>query len=352
MLTLAGGIACAGLRVDLVVGKAEGDFAEQVPGNVRVFDLDAPRVLATLPRLAHYLRRQRPDVLYSALDHANMIAICARILSRSRARVFVSVRNTLSVKVRGSHSRREQLLPAFARHVYPLADGIVAVSEGVRRDLVQHIGLSPHLVRVMPNPVVTPQLLELAGHDPGHAWFEPGEPPVILAAGRLTPQKGFRTLLHAFDRVRQRHPCRLVILGEGPERDALETMVQRLGLEGCCDLHGFTSNPFAYMRRARLFVLSSAWEGLPGVLIQAMACGTAVLSTDCPSGPREILDGGRLGTLVPVADPEALAQAMIRALQTPPDSAALIARAQDFSLDTVVRKHLGYLGLGPSRSSI
>ena len=350
MLTLAGGIASAGLRVDLIVGKAAGHFIAQVPGNVSVFDLDAPRVLASLPRLVGYLRRERPDVLYSALDHANVIAICARFLSRSRARVFVSVRNTLSAKVLGSRSRREQLLPALARHVYPLADGITAVSEGVRRDLVQHIGLSPQLVRVMPNPVVTPQLLELAGHDPGHAWFQAGEPPVILAAGRLTPQKGFRTLLHAFDRVRQRHACRLVILGEGPERDALEALVRRLGLEGCCDLSGFASNPFAYMRRARLFVLSSAWEGLPGVLIQAMACGTAVLSTDCPSGPREILDGGRLGTLVPVADPEALAQAMIEALETTPDSAALIARAQDFSLDSAVREHLRYLGLELSRA--
>ncbi len=351
MLSLAEGLAATGLRVDLVVGNAIGRFRRQVPQGIDLIDLGAARVLGALPSLVSYLSRERPDVLISALDHANLVAICARLISRSPTRVVVSVRNTLSEKVQQSLSRRERMLPWLARRLYPLAEGIVAVSDGVRDDLVVNIGLPPGSVQVLHNPVLTPQLTRLARMDPDHAWFRPGEPPVVLAAGRLTDQKDFPTLLHAFDEVRRHHSCRLVILGEGPERADLESLVRQLGLQDQCDLHGFVDNPYAFMRRARLFVLSSAWEGLPGVLIQAMACGTPVLSTDCPSGPREILDDGRLGALVPVSNPKALAKAMIHALETPPDHDALRARAQDYSLDRVVRDYLGYLGMGPDTRS-
>jgi glycosyltransferase involved in cell wall biosynthesis len=351
MLSLAEGLAAAGMRVELVVGSAIGRFHHQVPQGIDLIDLGAARVLGALPSLVTYLSRQRPNVLVSALDHANLVAICARMISRSPTRVFVSVRNTLSKKVQQSRSRRERLLPLLARRLYPLAEGVVAVSDGVRDDLVANIGLPPHLVHVLHNPVVTPQLTTLARMEADHAWFRPGEPPVVLAAGRLTGQKDFTTLLYAFDEVRRHHSCRLVILGEGPERADLESLVRQLGLVGHCDLPGFVDNPYAFMRRARLFVLSSAWEGLPGVLIQAMACGTPVLSTDCPSGPREILDDGRLGALVPVNDPEALAQAMIHALRETPDRDALRARAKDYSLDRVVRDYLGYLGMGPGTRS-
>jgi glycosyltransferase involved in cell wall biosynthesis len=351
MLSLAEGLAAAGIRVDLVVGSAIGRLHRQVPQGIDLIDLGAARVLGALPRLVAYLSRERPNVLISALDHANLVAICARMISRSPTRVFVSVRNTLSEKVQQSRSRRERMLPLLARRLYPLAEGVVAVSDGVRDDLVANIGLPPRLVQVLRNPVVTPQLTTLAQREPDHAWFRPGEPPVVLAAGRLTHQKDFATLLYAFDEVRRHHPCRLVILGEGPERADLESLVRRLGLVDQCDLHGFVDNPYAFMRRARLFVLSSAWEGLPGVLIQAMACGTPVLSTDCPSGPREILDDGRLGALVPVNDPKALAKAMLHALEKTHDRDALRARAQDYSLDRVVHDYLRYLGMGPAPRS-
>jgi glycosyltransferase involved in cell wall biosynthesis len=169
---------------------------------------------------------------------------------------------------------------------------------------------------------------------------------VILAAGRLAPQKDYPTLIRAFAALSAGRDLRLIILGEGPERTALESLIQQLGLADRVSLPGFRDNPFAYMSRARLFVLSSAWEGLPGVLIQAMACGTPVVSTDCPSGPREVLADGRYGPLVPVGAVEALAVAMALTLEQPPEPERLKARAADYGLEPVTRRYLEVLGCG------
>ncbi len=190
--------------------------------------------------------------------------------------------------------------PWLARRFYPWADTVIAVSEGVADDLVSCLGLSRAQITVIPNPVVSDDIEALANEPLEHPWFAPGAPPVLLAAGRLTTQKAFPTLLQAFARLVPERDLRLMILGEGPDRGALQAEIDALGLGARVALPGFDPNPFRYLARARLFVLSSAWEGLPGVLIQAMACGTPVVSTDCPSGPREVLENGRLGPLVPV----------------------------------------------------
>jgi glycosyltransferase involved in cell wall biosynthesis len=239
-------------------------------------------------------------------------------------------------------------MPHLARIFYPTARAVIAVSQGVADDLARLIGPGRARLVVIPNPVVTPDLLRLAGEAPDHPWLGPGQPPVILAAGRLAPQKDYPTLIRAFAALVEGQDMRLIILGEGPERPALEALVGDLGLSGRVDLPGFRGNPFAYMAKARLFVLSSAWEGLPGVLIQAMACGTPVVSTDCPSGPREILVEGRLGPLVPVGDIAALAEAMARTLDRTPESEVLQARAADFGLATVTQLYLDVLGIGGS----
>lgn len=240
-------------------------------------------------------------------------------------------------------------MPRLARVFYPRAQAVIAVSQGVADDLEGLIGTGRARVLVIPNPVVTPDLTALAAAAADHPWFapEPIAPPVVLAAGRLSPQKDFPTLIRAFALLVRQRDLRLLILGEGPERAALETLIQDLGLTGRVALPGFRANPFALIARARLFVLSSAWEGLPGVLIQAMACGTPVVATDCPSGPREVLADGRYGPLVPVGDPQALAQAMGETLDQPMDSDVLRARAADFGLAPVTRRYLEVLGLAP-----
>jgi glycosyltransferase involved in cell wall biosynthesis len=211
---------------------------------------------------------------------------------------------------------RMRLMPKLVRRFYRWADGIVAVSKGVADDLVQVTGLPPERIQVIYNPIVTPELMAKAQDTLDHPWFGPGQPPVILAVGRLDPQKDFHTLIRAFAQVRQIRLSRLLILGEGEERQALEALVCQLGLQDDVCLPGFVANPYPYMTRAGVFVLSSRWEGLPGVLIEALYCGVPLVSTDCPSGPREILANGQYGKLVPVGDVVAMTQAIVAMLNS------------------------------------
>ena len=314
MCKLAGGIAARGHAVDLVLARAEGPYLAEVPESVRLVDLEASRVLASLPALVRYLRRERPEALLSVL-HANIVALWARRLAGVPTPVVVSERNTLSYESQYASDLRMQLMPRLTRRFYPWADGIVAVSQGVADDLARVTGLPRERIQVIYNPIVTPELRAKAQAPLEHPWFAPDERPVIVAAGRLTAQKDFSTLIQAFARVRQTRPARLLILGEGQERPTLESLVRQLGLEQDVSLPGFVTNPYPYMAQASLFVLSSRWEGLPGVLIEALCCGTPVISTDCPSGPREILADGRYGQVVPVEDAAALARAIETSLE-------------------------------------
>jgi glycosyltransferase involved in cell wall biosynthesis len=214
------------------------------------------------------------------------------------------------------------------------------VSRGAADDLARTSGLPRDRVEVVYNPVITPTMLALARQAPDHPWFAPGQPPVIVGAGRLTRQKDFFTLLRAFAEVRRRRPARLIILGEGEDRSALQALADDLGVADEVALPGFQENALAYMAGSAVFALSSAWEGLPTVLIEALAAGARVVSTDCPSGPREILQDGRLGALVPVGDAVALAAAILEALGRPAGAVpvdALTPFTRDASVDHYLR---------------
>ena len=342
MLTLAGGLAERGYNVDLVLARAEGPFLAEVPESVRVVDLKAKRVSASLPALVRYLRRERPEAMLSALNYVNIVALWARRLAGVSTRLVVSERNTLSLKAAHAPSRRGRLMPWLIRGFYPWADGIVAVSHGVGDDLARVTGIPRERIEVIYNPVMRPELREKVQAPLDHPWFKPGEPPVLLAVGGLRVQKDFPTLIQAFAHVRQARPARLLILGEGQERPALEALIRQLDLEQDVSLAGFVTNPYAYMAQASLFVLSSRWEGLPGVLIEALCCGTPVISTDCPSGPREILRKEEYGQLVPVGDVPALARAIEMTLAgktpRPPCESWL-----PFERETVVNQYLKIL---------
>lgn len=314
MLKLAGGIANDGYDVDLVLSRAEGPYLSQVSDAVRVVDLDSGHVLSSLPGLIRYLRREQPDAMLTSLNYVNVVGIWARRLARVDTRLVVNEQNQVSLEAPNSPRRRHRVLPLLIRRFYPWADHVVAVSRGVADDLTHTVGLSPNRIRVVHNPIVTPQLRSMAAAPLDHPWFGPGEPPVILAVGRLSQQKDFPNLIRAFALVRQERPARLMILGEGPEQRVLEALIDELGLAVDVKLSGWVLNPYPYMRRAQAFVLSSRWEGLPSVLIEALYCGAPVIATDCPSGPQEILDGGEHGLLVPVGDVSALARAIERAL--------------------------------------
>jgi glycosyltransferase involved in cell wall biosynthesis len=345
MLTLAGGFADRGYDVDFVLVRAKGHRLADVPPNVRVVTLGTRRTAYSILRLARYLRRERPQALLSALVHVNIAAILAARLSGADPRVIITEHNQVTENAARARSLVIRLAHRAIGWLYPLADEIVAVSAGVAESLMEYSGLEKHRVSVIHNPVVTPALHDKALAAVTHRWFAPDQPPVILGAGRLTAQKDFTNLLHAFAIVRRSRPARLVILGEGPERAALCDLIARLDVSADVDMPGFDANPYGYMSRASLFVLSSAWEGLPTVLIEAMACGTPVVATDCRSGPDEILVGGRFGELVPVADPAALAAAILRTLERPPPAQALRARAGDFSIERAVDHYAG-LALG------
>lgn len=318
MVNLAHGIAERGLPLDMVLAAAEGTFLDRLPSATRVVDLGAERVLPSIRPLSRYLRQRRPRVLVSTQGHANLVALWAARLAGQGTPVIVTEHNTLS-RASGQQNRlMGALWPALLRTFYPWAASVVAVSRGVADDLAASSGLPRSRIEVVYNPVITPELLAQARQTPDHPWFEPGQPPVVLGVGRLTPQKDFHTLLRGFARVRRHRHARLIILGDGAERDPLLALARELELtDHDVALLGFRENPFAYMGASSVFVLSSAWEGLPTVLIEALASGTRVVSTDCPSGPREILQGGHLGALVPVGDPGAMAEAILAALARP-----------------------------------
>jgi glycosyltransferase involved in cell wall biosynthesis len=336
IVNLTQGIVERGLPVDVVLAVAEGVFLDQLPPEVRVVDLRARRLLRSFLPLTSYLRRERPRVLVSSMSHANLIALWAARLAGRATPVVVTVHNTMSQSARPN----DWLEPRLLRTFYPWAASVVAVSHGAADDLARTSGLPRDRVEVIYNPVITPSMLTLARRTPDHPWFGQGQPPVILGAGRLTRQKDFPTLLRAFAEVRRRRPARLVILGEGEDRAGLEALAEELGVTADLALPGFRDNAMAYMAGAALFVLSSAWEGLPTVLIEALAAGTRVVSTDCPSGPREILQNGRLGALVPVGDAAALARAMLDAMGRPAEpvpSDALTPFTRDAAVDHYLR---------------
>ena len=341
-LILAREIASRGHAVDLLLAQAEGPYLAQVDEAIRVVDLKASRLLTSLPALVRYLRQERPQALLSMMHHTNIVALWACRLAGVSTRAVVSERVTLSWRTEHARSKRGWLWPWLIRRFYPWADGIIAVSNGVADDLVQVAGIPHEYVRTIYNPIVRPELREKAQAPLDHPWFKPGQRPVVLAVGRLTEQKDFPTLIQAFARVRQIQPARLLILGEGEQRPALETLIRQLGLDEDVRLPGFETNPYPYMARASVFVLSSRWEGLPGVLIEALACGAPLIATDCPSGPREILRDGQYGQLVPVGDIAALAQAIEMALggkiPPPPEESW-----RPFELETVANQYMNVL---------
>ena len=313
-LKLAQGLVQCGYAVDLVLAQAEGPYLAEVPAAVRVVDLKASRIMIALPALVRYLRREPPAAMLSVMNHTNIIALWARRLAGVPTRIVISERSALAPAVRRPSRWQAWVLPPLMKRYYYWADAIVAVSQGVAADLTEVIGLPSDGIDVIYNPVVTPTLHQQAQAALDHPWFQLNQPPVVLAVGRLEPQKDFPTLIRAFAQVRRTQAARLLILGEGAERSSLEALIQALDLEQDVSLPGFVSNPHAYMSRAALFVLPSRWEGLPGVLIEALYCGTPLIATDCPGGSREVLKDGQYGQLVPVGEVAPLAEAMLTAL--------------------------------------
>lgn len=344
MINLAKGFSERNHQVVLVLTRAEGPFLQETGAEVEVVDLRATRVATSLVPLVRFLNKRRPRALLSTLSHANVLAVWARDLADPPVRLVLREANTFSQIAKNPQNLTDRLLPMLVRSFYPRAERVVAVSEGAAKDLRATANLSN--VCSIPNPAVTPDIRQRANEPINHPWFATDEPPIVLAVGSLTKQKDYPTLISAFQKLRTDRPCRLLILGEGPERSRLEQFRKQLGL-GHDDVAfpGFVSNPFPYMAQADVLALSSRWEGWPNVCAQALAVGTPVVATNCPNGPEEILDGGRFGRLVPVGDAEHLAKALAATLDAPPQPNILQERAQKFTLARAVDAYLEVLGV-------
>ena len=342
-VTIANALARRGVKITCVMPEATGPFVERL-SNVALVDLGTRHAITLVRRFAGYLREQRPTSLIAAQQHAIVAAVLARRLAGVDVFLAAVQHNTLSELCRQSrHPTVRWLLPSTAWLLFSQADRLCAVSEGVAADLAAITGVPVRDIKVVYNPTVTPEIADQAAAAAGHAWLDAKDRPVILGAGNLIPLKNFALLIRAFARVRQARLVRLVILGEGQERPKLERLAGELGVAADFDLPGFVPNPYAFMARADVFVLPSRVEGLPNTIIEALACGCPVVSTNCPSGPAEILQHGRYGRLVPVGNDAALADAILAALLEPSNAAELRRRAAHFSVEPVVDRYLELL---------
>lgn len=340
-INLLKGMSAKNVPLDLVLTAAEGPYLTQVPEQVRIVNLTTRRVVKAILPLSRYLQQEKPFALVSHMNHANVMAVIAKKLSGIKTRLLLIEHDTLSVAK--SKLLRGALVPPLVKLLYPRADFVVGVSKGTVQDLENHFGIPREKLKVIYNPVVDDILLTKAKAAFNHPWFQEGSPPVFLAVGRLTEQKDFFTLIKAFELVRRQRSARLIILGEGESRSELEAMIAELGISEDISMPGFVENPYAYMSRATAFVLSSRWEGLGVVLIEAMACGCPVIATDCPSGPKEILAAGQFGALIPIGDVSTMSAAMLQVLKAPVDRNVLMQRAMYFSVERAVSEYLSLL---------
>lgn len=300
--------------IDIVLVSATGEFMDQVPDNVRIVDLNSSRMMASIPKLVMYLRRERPHAILSCMTHTSIAALISKKIARTKTRTVACLHiNLTSQIIRPSVWRSKHLVP-FIKLTHPWADVIVATSRGCGEDFLKITGVGKDNMTVIYNPTITDEILPLSKQAVDHHWYAEDQPPVILAVGRLVKQKNYELLINTFANLRKHRQANLVILGEGPLRDDLEQLVSELGIQDCVDMPGFVENPYAYMAKSAMLVMSSYFEALPAVLIEALHVGTQVVSVDCPNGPSEILENGRYGVLVPMDNVDALTEGMIKAI--------------------------------------
>ncbi|MGR8932914.1 MAG: glycosyltransferase [Gammaproteobacteria bacterium] len=344
IVNLANHFARQGLAVDLVLLKAAGVHFASLDRRINVVDLRCARTVLALLPLIGYLKGARPAALLVTMPHISVVAVAAKWLSGAACRLVIRQPNYLSLNSGAVNPFTPWLLKTIC-WFFAKADRIVAISEGVAADLVRcGINDADKIVTIY-NPIFETAILSRAEQKVDHRWFAETDRDyaLIVAAGRLVKQKNFPLLIDAFERLLRRKNARLVILGEGRLRETLQAEIDALQLRDKVDMPGFCDNPYAYLRQADLFVLSSSWEGFGNVLVEALAVGTPVVSTDCPSGPAEILQNGNYGLLVENNNSAALAEGMFKALEQPRRKDLLQQRARDFAIDPIAARYLRIL---------
>lgn len=333
-LILAREFARHGYRTLIASFRAKQAYRE-AGAHADFVDLGVSRAVFSVFPLARLIRRERPACIVSAQSYANLIAIVARWMSGVPVRLIVTERVAISQERLRFTERigfgvwKNRFILWLMKRLYGYADVVAANSRDGAEDLERVLGLRPGSVRVLHNPTHDPAARVRAEQAVEHPFFSAKTLPVIVSAGRFSPQKDFDTLVRAFALARRQVPSRLIILGEGELRGALVSRARELGVEEFVSLPGFVENSYQYVARADLFVLSSLYEGMPNALIEAVSLDVPAVSTDCLSGPREILLDGRGGVLTPVGDAEALAQAIVNVLRNPEAAKARVAVARE-----------------------
>lgn len=326
-----------GYKVDLVLAKAAGPYLVNIHDSVKVIDLKCKKVLFSLPKLVRYLRKYQPSILFTSQMHSSTIALWAVKLAGVKTRTFIRqptmLRPSYDNKSWNSKVRQKAFLTTAG-----LADKVIVTSETMAKEFQSLSKVPKDRIEIIYNPVPIKEI-EIKSFEPiEHPWFKKGKPPVILAVGRLTTVKDFETLIKAFATVQEEMPAHLMILGEGALRAKLEQLVEKLDINEVVQMPGFVENPYKYMKHADVFVLSSLWEGFPNGMIEAMACGTAIVATDCDGGASEILEHGKWGALVPVANEQLMARAIIRALFLK-EAPSGVDRVESFSVERIFEKY-------------
>jgi len=351
-LRIAQYLSQCGWRVDLVVVHGKGPLRTEVPAGCQLNDLQTEHARQSLFKFVKYLKSEKPSVVLSSQTHLNVTAVIARFISGWNGRLLLSEHIAIDYAAKNPANWKDRIFPLLAGIFYRGADKIIIVSKDAAERFVKATHLPAKMIRVIYNPVDIEELVEKSKAQPDHDWFSNQDAPVLLGVGRLTQQKGFETLLQAFVLVQSHIPhAKLIILGEGEERNHLEELSKDLSIQDSVSIPGFVLNPYSYMANSSVFVLSSRWEGFPGVLQEALTCGIPIVATDCPSGPAEILEHGKYGLLVPVGDPLALSNAIIETLDQPTPSYILRQRAVDFSMDKIMPKYLDILHPASPRNS-
>jgi len=334
-----------GHPVEMILIKARGEHLKRLPESVTITRLGTEHSALSLWPLVRYLRHNKPDNLLVAKHRAIIVALLAKKIAKANTRIVGRLGTNLSQALEGKNRIRKWFWHFQMRKLYPLASKIIPVSNGVAEDVRKITNLATEKMEVIRNPVITPEMTALASEPIDHPWFATQDIPVILGAGRFTRQKDFITLIKAFALVKKQIDCRLVILGAGQLQEKYQLLAKELKVTESISLPGFMQNPYPYMHQASLFVLSSAWEGSPNVLSEALALGTPVVSTDCPSGPKEVLQNGRIGPLVPVGDMEKLANAIVKTLTNPPSEALLKSAVEEYCVEKSAQHYLAALGI-------
>jgi len=337
MVTLANEFASRKIDTDLIVANCEGPFRSDIRSEVRVVDLGASRALTSLPGLVRYLRGEKPDGVLSTLMYANVVAAIAHLLSGSAARLVVRETSSISKSYENRRGIKRLTVRSLSPWAYRYAGQVIGISKSLSKEITKKMEVNKKNV----NTVYNPAYVSTSKSGDKKVERKNSKKLNVLGVGRLSYEKDFSTLIKALDIINSVKEARLTILGEGDKRRALEELAQELGVGEDVHMPGFVEDPLPYMCTASVFVLSSRWEGFGNVLVEAMSCGTPVVSTDCTGGPAEILEGGKWGYLVPVGDEKALAEAILETFNDPPvESDQLIERAKDFSVEKIADQYL------------